>query len=39
MIRMLIIIITICLFSASCGVKDEPKYQLKISYNKKINIV
>jgi len=37
--RILIIIITTCLFCASCGVKDDPKYQTQNIYNKKINII
>ena len=37
--RVLIIIITTCLLCASCGVKDEPKYQTQNNYNKKINII
>lgn len=37
--RILIIIITTCLLCASCGVKDDPKYQTQDNYNKKINII
>ena len=37
--RILIIIITICLFCVGCGVKDDPKYKTKNNYNKIINIV
>jgi len=37
--RILIIIITTCLLCASCGIKDDPKYQTQNNYNKKINII
>ena len=37
--RILIIIITACLFFASCGVKDDPEYKAQKNYNKTINLV
>ncbi len=37
--RILIITIITCLLCASCGVKDDPKYQTHNNYNKKINII
>ena len=37
--RLLIIIITTFLFCASCGVKDDPKYQTQNNYNNIINII
>ena len=37
--RLLIIFFITCFLFTSCGVKDEPKYQSKNSYNKKINII
>jgi hypothetical protein len=36
--RILIIIITTCLICASCGVKDDPKYQSQIKSKNKINV-
>ena len=37
--RILIIIITASLLCASCGVKDDPKYQTQNNCNEKINII
>jgi len=37
--RIIIIIVTTFLFCASCGVKDDPKYQSQNNYNNKINII
>ena len=37
--RKFLLIITACLLCASCGVKDDPKYQTQNNYNKKINII
>jgi len=37
--RILIIVITTFLLCASCGVKDDPKYQTYNNYSKKINII
>ena len=39
MMKSLIIFFITCFLCVSCGVKDEPKYQTKIDYNKNINIV
>jgi len=36
MIRKFLLIITACLFCASCGVKDNPEYKSQSSYNKSI---
>jgi len=37
--RILIVSIISCLFLISCGVKDDPKYQTEINFNKKIKVV
>ena len=37
--RILIIIITTYLFCASCGIKEEPKYQVQNNYDKKVNTI
>jgi hypothetical protein len=34
-----ILIITVCLFCFSCGVKDGPEYKSLIDYNKIIHVV
>jgi len=39
MMQILIIIVATCLFCASCGVKDDPKYQSQNIYNNKIKII
>ena len=37
--RILLIITTILFFCASCGVKDDPKYQSQINYSNKNKII
>ena len=37
--RILIIIFTACIVCASCGVKDDPKYEAQNSYNEKIKVI
>jgi len=38
MIRRFLLIITACLFCASCGVKSGPEYKSHSSYNKSIHL-
>ena len=34
--RILLIIITVSILCASCGVKDKPEYKSEVQYNKNI---
>jgi len=34
-----LLIIAVCLFCTSCGVKDDPEYKSQSNYNKAINLV
>jgi len=34
-----LLIITVCLFCTSCGVKDDPEYKSQSNYNKAIHLV
>mgnify|MGYP004351413255 CR=1 FL=1 len=36
MIRNFLLIIVVCLFCASCGVKSDPEYKSQSNYNKAI---
>ena len=38
MIRRFLLIITACLFCASCGVKSDPEYKSQNNYNKAIHL-
>jgi len=37
--RKFLLIITVCLFCASCGVKSDPEYKSQSNYNKTIYLV
>ena len=37
--RILIVIITTCLLCFSCGVKNNPKYEVQNNYNGKIKVI
>ena len=37
--RKFLLIIMVCLFCVSCGVKDNPEYKSQIDYNKAIHLV
>jgi len=37
--RKLLLIIAVCLFCISCGVKNEPEYKSQSNYNKAIHLV
>ena len=39
MMKKFLLIISICLLCASCGVKDNPEYKSQIDYNKAIHLV
>jgi len=39
MTKTLFIIIFICIFCTSCGVKGDPEYKSQSEYNKKIYII
>jgi hypothetical protein len=34
-----LLIVILCLFITSCGVKDDPEYKSQNNYNKTINLV
>ena len=36
--RKIIAIVIICLFSVSCGIKNDPEYQAQNKYNEKIKV-
>jgi len=37
--KKLLLIISVCLLFASCGVKDDPEYKTESNYNKTIHLV
>jgi len=37
--KKIFLILALCLFCISCGVKDDPEYKSKNNFNKKINLV
>ncbi len=37
--RKLLLLISVCILCASCGVKDNPEYKSQKNYNKAISLV